>query len=378
MELNGRKIDLKFQYVFDTWCTSSLTPQIARNVLENLPFSLRPQAHEIIRTWTFYTLLKAVLHACEITNDTKNYTQIAEIDGKKYAISNEILKAQKHLPWHTVGLSGWCLESDKSKMSKSKGNAMDPKTLLATYGADVIRFWCSNTSLGMDSAFSEDRLDAGRKFVTKLWNVAKFVLQNDIAKRGKVEYDISNITNEVDLWLVFDLQNAIADFKKNLENMEYFHARKALDNFFWNIFCDNYLEVVKVRSYGIGAFIYREKTLSPSEITEIEQGQNSCVHAVFFVMEAILKLYAPYCPFVCEEIHSIIFGTGNIHGENSFAEITNLIAKINPQENANTNKWLEVIFEFRKAKTENTLEKFSDKFGSEIANMPSDIRLFCN
>jgi valyl-tRNA synthetase len=230
----------------------------------------------------------------------------------------------------------------------------------------------------MDSAFSEDRLDAGRKFVTKLWNVAKFVLQNDIAKRGKVEYDISNITNEVDLWLVFDLQNAIADFKKNLENMEYFHARKALDNFFWNIFCDNYLEVVKVRSYGIGAFIYREKTLSPSEITEIEQGQNSCVHAVFFVMEAILKLYAPYCPFVCEEIHSIIFGTGNIHGENSFAEITNLIAKINPQDNANTNKWLEVIFEFRKAKTENTLDKFSDKFGSEIANMPSDIRLFCN
>lgn len=376
IELNGKTINLEFRYVFDTWCTSAITPQIAKNTLDskNLPFSLRPQAHEIIRTWTFYTLLKSILHSCILTNDVREFTEIASFEGKRYAIANEILSKGQHLPWRTVGLSGWCLASDKTKMSKSKGNAMDPKTLLTTYGADVIRFWCSNTSLGTDSAFSEERLDAGRKFVTKLWNVTKFVLQH--GSIDKVNYQ--SITNEIDLWLIYELKNTVTEYKKCLNDMEYFHARKALDNFFWNILCDNYLEIVKNRFYGPDAFIYKDKHLTDEEKTKIISEQTSCINTIFTVVEGMLKLYAPYCPFVCNTIYDIIFGEGQkLHKIGSILEFERNIGYIGTNKNDNAEEWLDIITEYRKAQTEKTCDLFQEKYKEKIENMPSDIKFFC-
>lgn len=286
-DLQNQQIELKFQYVFDTWFTSSLTPQIAKNSIsgENLPFNLRPQAHEIIRTWTFYTLAKSVLH------------------------SNSI-------PWQNVALSGWCLASDKSKMSKSKGNVVDPFVLVKQYGADVIRYWCSNTPLGTDSAYSADRLEIGQKLTTKLWNCTKFILQNEVIK----DFDTTKIICKEDLDIIQNLKNTIEQYKQELNKMKYFHARKVMDEFFWDIFCDRYLEDIKIRYYGINALIYKEKILTDEEIQKITLEQNSVMTTLMIVMKGIITLYSPFCPFICEEIQNILFKK-----EDSVSKISSLV-----------------------------------------------------
>jgi valyl-tRNA synthetase len=349
----GVETKFLFQYVFDTWFTSSLTPQIAKNSLktENLPLTLRPQAHEIIRTWTFYTLLKSVLHACEIGNngEVNNKQKIAEIDGINFTIAQEILTKQQHLPWKQVALSGWCLASDKSKMSKSKGNVTDPFSLIQKHGADTVRFWCSNTPLGTDSAYSEDRLELGKKFTTKLWNCLKFAMQNEIPS----QVDVSKITKDVDFWVITEMENAVVEYRKYMDKMDYFHARKTADDFFWSIFCDNYLEFIKIRYYGTKAFIYKEKTLNQEEISQIEQGKNSAIATVCTILKGIITLYSPFCPFICEKVQEILFDGGvSIHAQGSLMVFENSINEI--KNTVDGEKWLEVVELFRKSKTEGT------------------------
>jgi len=360
----GVETKFAFQYVFDTWFTSSLTPQIAKNSLknENLPLTLRPQAHEIIRTWTFYTLLKSVLHACEID---KNGEKIAEIDGVKFSIASEILAKQQHLPWKQVALSGWCLASDKTKMSKSKGNVTDPFSLIQKHGADAVRFWCSNTPLGTDSAYSEDRLELGKKFTTKLWNCLKFAMQNAIPS----QVDVLQVSNDVDFWAISELKKAVAEYRKYMEKMDYFHARKTADDFFWNIFCDNYLEFIKIRYYGTKAFIYKEKTLSKQEIDQIEQAKHSAIATVCTILKGIITLYSPFCPFICEKVQEILFNkNASIHERGSmqvFESTINSIVQVIDGE-----KWLEVVELFRKSKAEGahiTIDSASKK------HLPLDI-----
>ncbi|MEI9985317.1 MAG: class I tRNA ligase family protein [Aliidongia sp.] len=143
--------------VMDTWATSSVSPQLNAQAIaarfaadpdrygKLFPANLRPQAHEIIRTWTFYTILKSLIHADSV-------------------------------PWHDITLSGWALAQDGSKQSKSKGNALGPREMLARYGADVVRYWTATSRLGLDTVFSEDVLKVGKKLQTKLWNVGRFLM----------------------------------------------------------------------------------------------------------------------------------------------------------------------------------------------------------
>lgn len=363
MELQNREIELKFHYVFDTWFTSSLTPQIAKNSLspKNLPFNLRPQAHEIIRTWTFYTLLKSILHSTEI-NGTG--ICITKIDGNKFTIPNNTISNKQYIPWKTVGLSGWCLASDKSKMSKSKGNVIEPLSLVKKHSADAVRFWCSNTPLGTDSAYSEDRLDLGKKFTTKLWNCLKFALQNPIPQNT----DIENIKNEIDLWILGELKNSIKEYKFHMEQMDYFHARKVLDTFFWNFFCDNYLEFIKIRYYGIKAFMYKDSTLNNEEIAEITHRQNSAIETMGLILNGITTLYSPFCPFICEEVHSTLFNKQSINAENSLSVIEKTLT---PFQRHNSN-WMDIVNEFRRHKADGKLDEFYKNHNNAI-NCPNDI-----
>ena len=343
----GVETKFAFQYVFDTWFTSSLTPQIAKNSLknENLPLTLRPQAHEIIRTWTFYTLLKSILHTCEITNDNEKF--ICEIENQKFQIRKHIFEKKQYLPWKQVALSGWCLASDKTKMSKSKGNVTDPFSLIQKHGADTVRFWCSNTPLGTDSAYSEDRLELGKKFTTKLWNCLKFAKQNEIPSK----VDVSKISNDVDFWAISELKKAVAEYRKYMDKMDYFHARKTADDFFWNIFCDNYLEFIKIRYYGTKAFIYKEKTLSEQETSQIEQGKDSAIATVCTILKGVITLYSPFCPFVCEKVQEILFNDGkSIHAQGAFVEFEDVVNKITNAVDGK--KWLEVVELFRKSKAD--------------------------
>jgi valyl-tRNA synthetase len=209
--------------VMDTWATSSVSPQLSsRSINADLrdgsaerhaklfPADLRPQAHEIIRTWAFYTLVKAHLH-------------------------------EHSIPWKNLMISGWCLASDKTKMSKSKGNVVTPVDLVQDKGADVVRYWASTSKLGTDTAFSEDVLKIGKKLVNKLWNATKFAaihLEHLKTKPLKAVEEVKNgtITHVLDRWILTRLHHAIAKATKDFEKYEYSDARNAAEDFFGMIF----------------------------------------------------------------------------------------------------------------------------------------------
>jgi valyl-tRNA synthetase len=264
--------------VMDTWATSSVSPQInAQGITpeKNLdparyqalfPADLRPQAHEIIRTWAFYTVAKALLH----TDQT---------------------------PFATMALSGWCLANDNTKMSKSKGNIVQPQKLLNQYGTDVVRYWTATARLGRDTAFSEDVLKVGKRLVTKLTNAAKFVALHIAAVEGEGLPAAANImdgriTHQLDLWLISRLSQVIEQVTNHFMAYDYTDALEITERFFFSDFCDNYLELVKGRVYGeIG-----------SEADKLS-GQLTLAHGLF----AILRLFAPFLPFTTEQIFSDVF-----------------------------------------------------------------------
>lgn len=281
--------------VMDTWATSALTPQIAAGGINNIeskdqlgfdnlfPADLRPQAHEIIRTWAFYTIVKAEAH-----NDSK--------------------------PWKNLALSGWCLASDRTKMSKSKGNILNPVEIIKEKGADAVRYWASTSKLGMDTAFSEYCVKIGKKLITKLWNASNFCslhIQNlDRQSQESLSLFKEKIIFEtMDKWLISELYITIEKVTEEFEKYNYSIARLYTEEFFWNKFCDNYLEIVKGR-------IYDPNNLNP-------RGKLSAIWTIYFVLETIVKLFAPYIPFVTEEIFQLLFTENNIsvHSKNNWPKL---------------------------------------------------------
>ncbi len=277
--------------VMDTWATSAVSPQLSSYAInedftidyerhKNLfPFDLRPQAHEILRTWAFYTILKSHLH-------------------------------ENKLPWKNIMISGWCLAEDKSKMSKSKGNIISPVNLITTYSADVIRYWASTSRLGADTAFSEDLLKIGKKLVNKIWNASKFASSHfakiDISKTSSLEELIADkiIFHDVDLWIIGKLKRTLEIATKDLEIYEYASAREAIENFFWKDFCDNYLEISKSRCYN--------------EDGSDNKGQSSAIFTLYHVLKILLKLFSIYVPHITEEIYHTLYSDDSIHSRGNW------------------------------------------------------------
>lgn len=245
--------------VFDTWATSSITPQINERLGLNLvPMSMRTHAHEIIRTWTFYTIVRSLYHT-----------------GK--------------LPWRDLMICGFVLAKDGEKMGKSKGNALDPVRLIEQYSADALRYWTAGARLGTDTFFSPDELDASKRFLTKLWNAAKFV-----SARLK-DFDPKNAEAALpaDRWILARCGDATRCAAELLQSYEIGAARKEIDELFWKDFCDNYLELVKERLY------------KPEE--HGEAGMRSAQAALYGAFLRILKLYAIYVPHITECLYQQIF-----------------------------------------------------------------------
>ncbi len=266
--------------VMDTWATSSISPQLNSRAINDkyfidherheklFPADLRPQAHEIIRTWSFYTIAKSYLH-------------------------------EKSIPWKNLMISGWCLAADKTKMSKSKGNIVTPVDLIEEKGADIVRYWASNSKLGADIAYSEDVFKLGQKLINKLWNAAKFTelqITNLKVKPSTVKEDVEKklIFKPVDLWLITKLTKTFDKATNELNKFEYCNARVAIEDFFWNIYCDNYIEIVKTRSYN--------------ESSSDKEGQVSALLTMYHCMQILLKLFSPFLPHVTEEIYSHMYG----------------------------------------------------------------------
>ncbi len=247
--------------VLDTWATSSLTPQIATQWVNDkerhaklFPMDIRPQSHEIIRTWAFYTILKAYTHEGEI-------------------------------PWRNVVISGWILDPDRKKMSKSQGNVVTPEPLLDQYGADSVRYWAGRARLGVDTAYDEQVFKVGRKLCTKLFNASKFVLGRfegiDPALLGP-----EKIVADTDRAMIAELRPMVERATTAFEQFDYAQALSLTEDFFWRTFCDNYLELVKTRTY--------EETLS--------EGRLSAAACLRLVHRALLRMFAPFLPFMSEEI----------------------------------------------------------------------------
>jgi valyl-tRNA synthetase len=276
--------------VLDTWATSSLTPQISSSLTKEgikLPFSLRPQAHDIIRTWAFYTIVKSYLH-------------------------------EKEIPWQDIMVSGFVTMKGE-KMSKSKGNVIDPAQILSQYGADALRFWAAGSNLGEDVDYQEKELVAGKKFMTKLLNASNFIFMN-LKDYKKEKPKQLKPMDKIFLDKLFEMVNEVT---KNFSEYEYAKAKSEIESFFWKMFCDNYLEIVKKRIYqGKG-----DEKLS---------AQYTLYHSLLI----ILKLISPITPFITEEIYQ------------------NYFKKFEKDKSIHISKWPEVfVDELHSAKYERVLWK---------------------
>ncbi|MBF0205601.1 MAG: valine--tRNA ligase [Oligoflexia bacterium] len=265
--------------VMDTWATSSMTPQIVSHWQLNpqrhqklFPMDLRPQSHEIIRTWAFYTIVKAYYH-------------------------------QQTIPWEQVAISGWVLDPDRKKMSKSKGKVITPENFIDTYSADAVRYWSAKARLGVDTAFEEGQFKIGQKLVTKIFNAAKFIFgifehnkYNDASEVSKLKETNKEITEPLDLiWLEL-LNQAVVKSSDYFNLLDYAGALQITEETFW-AFCDHYLELIKVRAYG-GKGAGEQIEASQS------QGVRSALVTLEFSLHTFLKLFAPFFPYVTEEIWS--------------------------------------------------------------------------
>ncbi|MFT6535103.1 MAG: valyl-tRNA synthetase [Alpinimonas sp.] len=250
----------------DTWATSSLTPQLAGGwerdeELFSLvwPFDLRPQGQDIIRTWLFSTMLRATLELGE-------------------------------MPWKHAALSGFIVDPDRKKMSKSKGNVVTPADMLEQHGSDAVRYWAASSRLGTDAAFDPQnptQIKIGRRLAIKVLNASKFILSFESSENAEV-------TNALDLSMLASLRGVVADATAALTNYDHAKALEVTESFFWN-FCDDYLELVKERAYNV---------------ENPEQG--SAVAALRLALNVMLRLFAPVLPFATAEVWSW-FNEDSVH-----------------------------------------------------------------
>ncbi|MED6045980.1 valine--tRNA ligase [Rothia kristinae] len=251
--------------VLDTWATSSLTPQIATGWGEDdglhastFPMDLRPQGHDIIRTWLFSTAVRAD-------------------------------SLEDSVPWRHTALSGWILDPDRKKMSKSKGNVVVPHEVLDKYGADAVRYWAASARLGADTAYDEGQMKIGRRLAIKLLNASKFVLMQGVTADSVIGRgaDATVVVNGLDRALLARLEQVVREATQAFEDYEYAKALQLTETFFWT-FTDDYVELVKDRAYGGRG-----------------EAEQASVHAALATtLDALLRLFAPFLPFATEEVWS--------------------------------------------------------------------------
>lgn len=265
--------------VMDTWNTSSISPYICYSLLhpqdkdiftnpqsavaQFLPMSMRPQAHDIIRTWAFYTIIKCWMH----------HDQIA---------------------WKDIVISGHVLSDKNKKLSKSQGadKAITPENLLANFSVDAIRYWTASAKLGQDTAFSEEQIKIGSRLVTKLWNACKF-LQLHMHNHADVMPNEEKSLGVINQWILHRSVQVFAHYCQAFDQYEYGVALEQLDRFFWHDFCDNYIEIIKHQLFNPS--FYDAKTIAATQWT------------LYTIGLRILQLYAPFLPDITESLYQLLY-----------------------------------------------------------------------
>ncbi|MBR1429242.1 MAG: class I tRNA ligase family protein [Rickettsiales bacterium] len=333
------------QQVFDTWFTSSSSPYVCRESerlerskgeygdrLKNTT-ALRPQAHEIIRTWTFSTMLKTYLMALIDNNlldkRAKNRGRIA--DWLEKDLGQQFI-VEKLIPWKDVMLSGWCLAKDGAKMSKSAGNVITPTSLIQEKGSDIVRYWAGSCSLGVDTAFNETKFADGKKLVNKILNATKFAVmhferQNLQAK--PLAECLKLVDKTADRWIISRLVEVVQQYRKAFDEFEYSVAKNAAERLFWDEYCDNYLEIVKNRAYA---------------------DDLSALATLRIMTEAFLLLFAPYVSHLTSTVYREVFNA-EVHRCGSFAALF-AIDFADKQALADMKTGLEIINFVRQKKAE--------------------------
>ncbi|MBM6404236.1 valine--tRNA ligase [Phycicoccus sp. CSK15P-2] len=273
--------------ILDTWATSSLSPQIAGGwrgtdgpepdpLFEKVfPMDVRPQGHDIIRTWLFATVVRA-----HFEHDT--------------------------VPWTNAAISGWILDPDRKKMSKSRGNVVTPEDLLREHSADAVRYWAGSGRLGTDAAYDVGQIKVGRRLAIKILNASKFALSfGDVRTSGDGAASrpvtgagelAAQVTDPLDRSVLAMLREVVEKATAGFEAWDYTRALEATESFFWT-FCDDYLELVKDRAYG----------------TRGDAGAVSARATLRLALDVVLRLFAPVLPYVTEEVWSWTHAEGSVH-----------------------------------------------------------------
>ena len=272
--------------IMDTWATSSLTPQIVTKWAEpgeeneRFPMDLRPQGQDIIRTWLFSTIDRA---------DLENHC----------------------LPWANATLSGWILDPDHKKMSKSKGNVVVPNKPIEQFGADAVRYWAASARLGLDATYDEGQMKIGRRLAIKLLNATKFALaigredeNHHVGEGATASWDPKDVTEPLDRAAMAKMAKVVYDATESLNNYEHSKALETIEDFFWQ-FCDDYIELVKNRAYG---------TAESTGVEPSPQAVKSARTTLGLGLDAFARLLAPFLPYTTEEVWSWMHaGEGSVH-----------------------------------------------------------------
>jgi valyl-tRNA synthetase len=305
---------------FDTWMDSSVSPLFVTKYKKDeeffkktYPAMIRPQAKDIVRTWLYYTLLR-----CE------------QLTGKK--------------PWSEAWIMGYGLDEKGMKMSKSKGNALDPLPIIQKFGADTFRFWsASEINHGYDFRCSEQKIEATKKFLSKLWNVSRFLSSFPVLQSGT--------PTNTDKWILSELDKLVSECKRGYLEYNFFIPSVAIREFTWNLFAAHYIEMVKARAYGIGFS---------------EEEKNGAIYTLHKTLSTILKLLAPITPFITDFLWQTLYSKETIHKEKQ-------VEQENPEDMTNTTK--EVIDFNSKVWNEKKSKGLSLKDSISIS-VPSNLKSF--
>jgi len=262
---------------FDTWMDSSVSPLFITKFKKDeeffkrtYPTAVRPQAKDIVRTWLYYTLLR-----CE------------NLTGKK--------------PWSEAWIMGYGLDEKGMKMSKSKGNALDPLPIIEKFGADTFRFWsASEVNHGSDFRCSEQKIESTKKFLTKLWNVSRFLSSFPIVESADLA--------DTDKWIISELDKLVKDCKAGFDEYNFFIPAIAIREFTWNVFAAQYIEMAKARAYGI-------------DFSEAER--DGAIYTLHKVLSTLLKLLAPITPYITDFLWQTLYSDKSIHTEQQAKEESN-------------------------------------------------------